>query len=145
MKRVSLFLSFALFSLAAFAQGNLQFNQVINFTITTPTGAGNGSGNVQSVTVTVPAGKVWKIESANVSYQYASSSKYYVADATSEITQLVLDGAIIVVESDDFYKTPGPIWLSEGTHTFILQGYLNTSALCKWNAFITGIEFNVTP
>lgn len=138
-------LTFALFTSALYAQGNLQFNQVINLSMNTPQGVGNSGNNNLTLTVTVPTGKVWKIESANLSYQFVSNGKYYVADATNEITQLVLDGAIIAVESDNFYKTPGPVWLAAGSHTFILQGYINSSSQYKWNALITGIEFNILP
>lgn len=145
MKKLLILLGFVTIATIGFAQGNLQFNQVINVTINTPSGVGNSGNNNQTVTVTVPAGKVWKIESANLSYQSASGGKYYVADATNEITQLVLDGAIIAVESDDFYKTPGTMWLTPGTHTFILQGYINSSSQYRWNALVTGIEFNVLP
>lgn len=145
MKKIFYILGCILLATGAFAQGNLQFNQVINLNMTTPQGVGNSGTNNLTLTVTVPAGKVWKIESANVSYQYVLNGKYYVADATNETTQLVLDGSIIAVESDNFYKTPGPIWLTEGAHTFILQGYINSSAQYKWNALITGIEFNVIP
>jgi tRNA A58 N-methylase Trm61 len=44
------------------AQGNLQFNQVVTYT-----GTGSGSFSYTSPTWTVPAGKVWKIESASPS------------------------------------------------------------------------------
>jgi hypothetical protein len=134
-----------LFAGVMFAQGNLQFNQVINQTITTPLGTGFSGSNNQTLVVTVPAGKVWKIESAHLSYQISTNTKYFVADATNENTQLVLNGGVIAVESDDFYKTPGPIWLAEGTHTFILQGFINSGSQYRWNAFITAIEFNIIP
>lgn len=145
MRKVFLLLGLVLSVTAVIAQGNMQFNQVINLTISTSFAPGNSSSNNQTLVVTVPAGKVWKIESANMSYQSSSSSKYFVADASNEICQVVLDGAIIAVSSDDFYKTPGPIWLAEGAHTFILQGFINSSSQYRWHALITAIEFNVVP
>ncbi len=145
MKNISLVILLVSVAFLSFGQGNLQFNQVINHTITTPLGQGYSGLNNQTLTVTVPAGKVWKIESAHLSYQGSSSTKYYIANASNESTQLVLNGAIIAVDDDAFYVTPGPIWLAAGSHTFILQGYINSSSQYSWNAFITAIEFNITP
>ena len=51
MKRI-FFILFITFGLKAQAQGNLQFNQVINMAFTA----------ANTTPVTVPAGKVWKIE-----------------------------------------------------------------------------------
>lgn len=145
MKSILITVYLILFTVATFAQGNLQFNQVINQTITTAYGQGYGGLNNETVVVTIPAGKVWKIESAHLSYQSSTSTKYYTANTSSENSQLVLDGAVIAMDDDSYYVTPGPIWLAAGTHTFILQGYINTSSNYRWNALITAIEFNITP
>jgi hypothetical protein len=57
MKKI-LTIAILLFSMASYAQGNLQFNQVKTFT-------GNASGYI--VLDTVPTGKIWKIESTGFS------------------------------------------------------------------------------
>jgi hypothetical protein len=57
MKKI-LTIALLLFSIASYAQGNLQFNQVKTFT-------GNSFGSI--VLDTVPNGKIWKIESMGFS------------------------------------------------------------------------------
>jgi hypothetical protein len=57
MKKI-LTIAILLFSMASYAQGNLQFNKVKTFT-------GNASGYI--VLDTVPTGKIWKIESTGFS------------------------------------------------------------------------------
>jgi hypothetical protein len=57
MKKI-ITITILLFSMASYAQGNLQFNRVRTFT-------GNASGYI--VLDTVPAGKIWKIESTGFS------------------------------------------------------------------------------
>ena len=103
---------FLLLSLNLFSKGNLQFNQVL---ILDATVAGNA--------VTIPAGKVWKIESvamtSNNSYfqiQWGGSN-YFVINTSSGYSNL-------------------PFWLpSNTTVTFIASSATKVSI----------IEFNVVP
>ena len=57
MKKI-ITIAILLFSMASYAQGNLQFNKVKTFT-------GNASGYI--LLDTVPTGKIWKIESTGFS------------------------------------------------------------------------------
>ena len=58
MKKI-LTIAMLLFSMASYAQGNLQFNQVLTYTGTlTPS-------QFVSATYTVPTGKIWKIKYVN--------------------------------------------------------------------------------
>jgi hypothetical protein len=64
---------FLLFTLQSFAQGNLQFNQVLTYSGTLNCGQA-------SPTWTVPVGKVWKIEyrstvTGNIYYDYGNTFK----------------------------------------------------------------------
>jgi hypothetical protein len=71
MKKLSLTISFILISIScAFAQGNLQFNQVLNFT--------SGAQYV------VPSNKALKIESINVSYSNNLYLNYFGCDTVIE-------------------------------------------------------------
>lgn len=149
MKKLSLFLSFTLFALSVFAQGNLQFNQVIYQEITF-TQAATATNPQTQTTFTVPSGKVWKIESAfTASNQYQSSSSpagaygFYTADCYLAINGRIVYSAVQSVQ------THFPIWLPTGTYTLTLgrTGIVtpNASNPTTWNGSISAIEFNVIP
>lgn len=144
MKKLIIVTILSLAALWCQAQGNLQFSQVINYTITTPLAAGNSTPN-QTLTITVPAGKTLKIESSHISYQQGTSPTYYVGNSSNPSGHLVLNGGVIAAFTLDIPLHHGPIWLAAGTHTFVLQGYANSSSNYRWNAFVSGIEFNIVP
>ena len=66
MKKLFCLKLFCLILICSYGQGNLQFNQVINiqFTKRLPYNTGGGADTL----ITVPAGKIWKIESAGSSF-----------------------------------------------------------------------------
>lgn len=126
MKATRLFLFSAIllfvagFSQQAFAQGNLQFNQVINYTLV--------GGTAQSFTV--PAGKVWKIES--VAMDYTNTPNIYLRTPANQIVASFF--------TSSSYNNPLPYWLSSGyTGNF----YLSNSSTYRGSVSI--IEFNVVP
>lgn len=136
--KVTITAAFIFLSATLFAQGNLQFSQVLNYNLSI-TGGGSVTYAKDNVTLTVPAGKVWKIESGHLSEQITSSSaQYYVPGG-----YLLLDGSIIAGESSNNYDPKFPIWLSPGTYTLTLQGGTNSSNY-YWYGFVSIIEFNVT-
>lgn len=142
MSRISVLFATILFvflSYTASAQGDLQFSQVINYNLFVQA---NGSVyyDTDEVTLTVPAGKVWKIESGHLSEQITNSNNQYKVPGG----YLLLDGSIIAGESSNNYDPKFPIWLSPGTYTITLQGGTNSSNYA-WFAFVSIIEFNVTP
>jgi hypothetical protein len=105
------------------AQGNLQFNQVISASATL---ASNGASSI----ITVPADKVWKIESVNG-----------WADCGSRL------GITINSISTLFSSSKFPIWLKPGD-TFRLTVLTNpaTGIACgPMNYYYSIIEFNVIP
>jgi hypothetical protein len=60
-----------LFSMATYAQGNLQFNQVVTYT-----GSLNNAQQISS-TYTVPVGKIWKIKYVSkLPYKMSSQGTY---------------------------------------------------------------------
>ena len=134
MKNILLILAIA-FSSASFGQGNLQFNQVVNNSYT----ATLGTTRTTIGTITVPAGKVWKIESAN----------YYVTQAGNRISgrgsslyiayigdNLIWDGTNGLGHQDFF-----PIWLPSGTYD--VSSRSSSTYLVTVN--FSAIEFNVVP
>ncbi len=105
------------------AQGKLEFNKVI---YTDVPAAGN-------VPISVPAGKVWKIESAGCGVP-ASGTYIYLRNSSSQnVAILFLSG------NPHEYKVALPYWLPESfTGSFQQSG--NSSA-CS----VSIIEFNVVP
>lgn len=129
------FIIFTLLNQLAFAQGNLQFNQV----------------KLVTVLETVPAGKVWKVES--VIYNIPSGSTTYQTGNLGSCSANDYNSAAIIVDGTPTKVGQGtsplaysngayvhsytilPIWLPAGT---TLSG-----GVCLNK--ISVIEFNITP
>ena len=142
MKKVILFTAFLAISFLTIAQGNLQFSQVVRSKATGTTVAGTYN---YSSTITVPAGAVWKIESASVITGSGSGTTalYTPTDAT-----LVVDGQVVysLIYTDNQYiyldnKTLSPVWLNAGTYTVNL--YMNLGAGSTYTSVLSGLQFNV--
>lgn len=106
-----------------YSQGNLQFNQVL-------TGSATLGTNGVSTILTVPAGKVWKIESVNG-----------WADCGSRLG-ITLNTISTLASTSNF-----PIWLKAGD-TFRLTVLINPgsgSACGPMNYYYSIIEFNIIP
>jgi hypothetical protein len=147
MKKVLLLLVFAALMFHSFSQGNLQFNRVVNYNLTgNLTTASSGKVIVQTITITVPTGKVLKIESATCRLSTSTSSLF-----SGDVPCILLNNNIIsvykAVGSTGFLASIGnfPIWLPEGTHT--LQLVVDVGAGTNETAYgmVTGIEFNIIP
>lgn len=108
-----------LFAGKAYAQGNLQFNQVITIIV---------SANTTS-SFTVPAGKVWKIESAGLGG--GSSSSLILRDASALPIAYFYGGSNI---------TPFPFWLPSS-----FSGSFQSTGTNPYRAVISIVEFNVVP
>ncbi len=106
-----------LFADKSYAQGNLQFNQVILYDM--------ASGGIQNITV--PAGKVWKIESAST----ANGS-----NAGIQIRNAAAQG--IGILSTATTASNFPVWLPSG----FIGSFFNSSAV---RSCVSIIEFNVIP
>lgn len=132
--RFSLFIiSIALFSLFK-AQGNLQFNQVVTFT-----GTGSGSFSYSSPTWTVPAGKVWKVESASPNVANAPVTRAININAGSSWGSFAL-----MTASQETTISPFPIWLKAGDQVQ-LQAAGNCCSTTSFSYAISILEFNVVP
>ena len=124
MKRVFLFFFFALvaclFSQKSFAQGNLQFNRVISASLSL-------NASQSSTLITVPAGKVWKIESILATY------------TNSEHTYEINGNSFKIWEQ---YVINYGMWLKAGD-TFRVVNGPNGANATKY--FYSIIEFNIVP
>ena len=132
MKRIFILISIisllSILTSKSFAQGNLQFNQVLTYSGTLTTGWNS------SPSYTVPVGKVWKIEFHSVSDNYIS---------------LYLNGAVIhdvamvgSVNAAGSVINSSPIWLKTGD-VINYAGQLPNYSQQGWALSI--IEFNIVP
>ena len=128
-KIITLFALLLALSTNSNAQGNLQFNQVIN-----------GELNAQvdyslttMGTITVPTGKVWKVESVSLSfydgtYRYAQGNPVFIGNHC--VNRLGVEGGMNYL----------PLWLSPGTYQVTATGFDD-----PFTFNYSVIEFNVTP
>jgi hypothetical protein len=135
MKKLVFTITFFTISIIANAQGNLQFNEVIRQSFT-----GfivSNAAPVSAGTITVPANKVWKIESGS-----AVDIKLYTVPFSLTVDGQLLYSGHDAGSSMPFYSSP-PIWLSAGTYNVsvaLITGF-NLNFLAK----ISALEFNITP
>lgn len=144
----ALVITVLMFAFSSKAQGNLQFNRAIdnNYSISVAGSSTGASGyNITTTTITVPAGKVWKIEACHVSTSGSSNPTAYSspgATSSSIGLSVTLDLGVISNGSNGFN---GPLWLAAGAHTLVLYGTAyNTSQTYTHNVLMSGIEFNIT-
>lgn len=122
------------------AQG-LQFNQVRLFPMQVTITNTNYPEALQ--TVTVPAGKVLKIESAIASTSFSSGSN-------GTDGRIALDNRLIWVGDNSSFAVINrfPIWLPAGTYTLRLFKdctSCSTSGAPVLNGLVSAVEFNVVP
>ncbi len=124
-----------LFSMATYAQGNLQFNQVLTYTGTlTPS-------QFVSSTYTVPTGKIWKIKFVNkLSYSIAlnnQGNQPFYAGFALNINSKWLFGenfTEIFLKSNDTLKLG---WTNQSA----VPSY--NVAYCNFDFVISIVEFNI--
>jgi hypothetical protein len=153
MKRTKIgFLVMAfLLGVKASAQGNLQFNQVINLNLSGVINAGlSGNLLVQTLNVTVPANKVWKIEGATTRINSSTSSPITGLSSTGNRSYIFLDNNLIgfIYQSTVVLATSVsmPFWISSGNHTFQLVADISSSGSPQQiYGMISALEFNVLP
>lgn len=130
----------AVLALQSFAQGQLTWGQAILIHLHGP--GGMGVNLVQDKTITVPTGRVWKIESVAIGTEKDFTSTGGVIFTPYQTgCYVTLDKRVIAPALDDH---PGlrisPIWLPAGTYTLDLwdqDGYMTT----EHRALISAIEF----
>jgi hypothetical protein len=136
MKKI-LVIAFVLFNLKSYAQGNLQFNQVLTYA-----GTINSTQSL-GTTYTVPANKVWKIKSVSDFGLYSSNN----------VNGFQLYKGIMFCLNNKW------IFISSLKETFLKAGdtikigyydqYLGTSQVpisgVNFDYFISIVEFNIVP
>ena len=124
MKNLLLF-SCLLFSLSFKAQGNLQFNQVLNLEITCCTASA----------FTVPVGKVWKIEG---SMAYSNNYPTRITAINGNPMEAYLTGYTYL--NYGILPITLPYWLPANT-----QVSFNTGNTIGYKGYVSIIEFNIIP
>ena len=137
------------------AQGNLQFNRVVqeSFVLSLPS-----SNNLQSVTtITVPEGKVLKIESGSiytgtlsvVGQSLGTVSFYYKSPMSAALlvnNHCIFQNSMISGnEAESVLYHPDHIWLNAGTYTLSVQVAYSSQENTTYRIGYSGIEFNIVP
>jgi hypothetical protein len=115
------------------AQGNLQFNQVKNIDLNGSVSVGTGgfSQPISNIgTITVPNGKVWKIESGTG-----------VVTGNQEGAIVFTTDIIFKIGNYTINNTKLPLWLSSGNYIITAIGPSNYNVVIS----ISALEFNVIP
>ncbi|MDG1658774.1 MAG: hypothetical protein P8H56_09345 [Crocinitomicaceae bacterium] len=137
MEKILFILAITISSLS-FGQGNLQFNQVkfIEYTTTTTAYSTTTAG-----VITVPAGKVWKVEHANV-YMVATYPRTQYGGWS-----LFIDNTLIYrskgASNSIHLKDAFPLWLPAGNYNIVVGQ--ETAGSQTVNSSINAIEFNIVP
>jgi len=123
-----LFILAIIISSFSFAQGNLQFNQVVNLSY-----SGTGTGKINVGSLAVPAGKVWKITSASATR----------SNTLLQQIALFVGDHIVFANYSAYYSNfqAVPLWLSEG----IYDVHMWTNNDGPRLGSISVLEFNVVP
>lgn len=116
-----------------FSSSGLEFNQVINYTLDFATGfvdgsANNGHGVVTNISV--PSGKVWKVQSVRVNYRDTGRN-----NAISSSIDCYLTMGRTFLDTD---PNSEPIWFGEGSYEIYGFDCGSKAALT-----INAVEFNV--
>ena len=143
MKKISL-LIIVLLSLSSYSQdtpGNLQFNKIINYTVSETIWGSNGGAAPQtfSTPIEVPNGKVWKITAINVA-KYNGVKREACVQCGVEINGLLMflsfhsqNGQNSNINNDSSF------WLDSGSKTVRMFSNQNS----EYHLSISAIEFNI--
>ncbi len=120
MKKI-ITIAILLFSMASYAQGNLQFNQVLTYT-------GSIHNNNFVLFDTVPSGKVWKIEAAGL-------NTLLFLNINGRIYNNIYGNSVI----------KETIWLKARDIVGIYSPYNGNCHHCSWDYVVSIIEYNIIP
>lgn len=141
---------FSALSSLLFSQGNLQFNQVLSYTGTVSCNGINTYCSANSPSsYTVPANKVWKLESAGFS---SSVTNPHSTEIIS--TYLIINNTYVYggpVNRGSFAPKNGilitsPVWLKSGdVLSWGMSSAVTTNHISSASMHLSIIEFNIIP
>lgn len=119
---------------------SLSFESVQHFSVTAnPTGS---SGVIGTSSFTIPAAKVFKVESLGLSGHYVPSGMVYPL-----YVSLSLDNVLLFYynPSSNFrYEMSMPMWLPSGTYTLKLCDYSGYNPSYQFKGVLSGIMFQLS-
>ncbi|MCB0473305.1 MAG: hypothetical protein KDC83_13425 [Flavobacteriales bacterium] len=124
-----------LVSLSIHAQNELEFSRVHTEKI-------SGVGGVVTKSVTIPAGKVWKITSAFAGEDMGTAGVYGAEGQRVALTFNDISLYYNPLSSSRYYTSIFPIWVSEGTYNLVLL-FGTPSGVSSCIGTMSVIEFNV--
>lgn len=141
-KLLTLFVFVLVMATGAFAQGNLQFNEA-KYIELGMTLAPSVSYQFVEQTITVPSGKVWKLESATGTYvQNITPYPTYSPSIHIFLNRRMIFGTT----TNPLIGNTFPIWLPAGAYTLRLAHTTSTSSsVHEIVGFVSAIEFNIVP
>jgi hypothetical protein len=141
MRRTFLLAVVLLLGCTAFAQGNLQFNKAQHLTYTGTISSYKGTISA----ITVPVGKVWKVESGSILWQWTTQGSREFGGITLTIDSQILSAGNSGNSYGSFLTfNSQPVWLPSGTYNIEYNipsnGALTTN---PYYAALSIIEFNI--
>lgn len=130
-----------------YGQGNLQFNKVINieFTKRLPYNTGGGADTI----ITIPSGKIWKIESAHSSFFLDTASFNINTVGPVPYASVLLNETVIFDPGVTSSKVLNvfPVYLSSGTaYRLGMRSQATGGSYDLYHRiFVSILEFNVVP
>jgi len=139
-----------------FAQGNLQFNKVISTTVSVTAGSSPELNGTLVGSITVPAGKVLKLESVSTYLNNSTGDIQWYYTQTGNIGSRGCWIGGHLVWAPFWYTTTGstnieksvetskfPIWYGEGTYEIRVRYKTNFGAGTFYVVSYSAIEFNI--
>ena len=136
---------FLVLSSLLYSQGNLQFNQVISETISLSGNANTATYNSAN-SYTVPAGKVWKIESVGfIAYSGNLTYSPRVVLIVNGVQVLSNTGGVTAYDRAGMLNNQ-PIWFKHGdVISFGMTNNCATNCSQTANIVMSVLEFNIIP
>ena len=142
MKKL-LFISFLFIYTGVFSQGNLQFNQVIQFSGTEAVTGLTGSASTgwkDVSTVTIPDGKVWKITRAEM--KVWDDTRNFASGGLQKGSIQFGNFVLYTFSGNHYVHQVGDIWLKSGSYNLKIVNGENVSFSTIFYQ-IFALEFNV--
>lgn len=123
-----------------FSQGNLQFNQVILWKLNSQSVSSNNYYYSVQGTLTVPQGKVWRIDAA--SYYGVAPWWDLRIDNFLLFARKQSSGGVLIYHQDIEF----PIWLPSGTYNYLASMNSSSGGLQTYEgSSVSIVEFNIIP
>ncbi|PIP55032.1 MAG: hypothetical protein COX07_02115 [Bacteroidetes bacterium CG23_combo_of_CG06-09_8_20_14_all_32_9] len=134
--KTKIFIALCILTFNCLAQENLQFSKVFFLPISSEK---SSDFIAKDTTITVPNGKVWQITNAKVFMTYDNR-------VIGDKTYLYLNEQIITYATNTHAQITDPLWLPSGKYRVTIRTEEKNQRAGRfyYNAFISGVEYNVS-